>query len=302
MKTQIEQTKEVAKWWNNNPFTLGLAKNGDLVGRIDFSQINITYFKEIERKFRKFTDGACQEIGEPLLSSLINYKYLKNKNVLDIAIGTGFSLVTFAEQGAKVVGIDITKFAVKQSKKNLEYRNLNGDIIRMDAQNLGFRNLSFNFVNAWGCLMHMPNTQEAINEIYRVLKPKGRFLVYMYNKNSWPFWFNIFFLRGILFGKIINYKFNINKLTSRYTDGATIGGNPLAKFYTPKEAAKMFKKAGFIKIKAYPLRIPHEPNSWPMRKFPIFKYLPDFLKYYLTKFARGLIIEGEKATNENEYL
>lgn len=39
----------------------------------------------------------------------------------------------------------------------------------------------FDFVFAWGCLMHMPNTVQAVVEIYRVLKSGGKAAGYIYN-------------------------------------------------------------------------------------------------------------------------
>jgi len=289
-------TKEVQSWWEENPFTLGLAKNKDLVGRIDPEQMDLHYFKEVERKFRKHARGGGQEDGQPLLSKLVDYSWLKGKKTLDIAVGTGFSTVAFAQGGADVTGIDLTNFAVEQTKKNLQCRGLVGQVMQMDAQNMTFADETFEFVNAWGCLMHMPDTQKAINETCRVLKPNGRFLAYMYNRNSWTFWFNFIFLRGILLLGLIRCGFSITKLTSRYTDGSIKGkGNMLTKLYTKKQVADMFKKAGYTKVKTFAWYLPDEPNHWPLRKMPLFKYLPAKIREFLgRKFGFGLIVQCEK--------
>ncbi len=289
------QTKTVEEWWNNNPFTWGLSdKSTDLVGRIDPTHMDLRYFEEVERKFRKHTRGGSQADGAPLFSSYVEYEWLRGKRALDIAVGSGFSMVALIKGGANVVGIDLTDFAVMQTKRNLELRGLTGVVQKMDAQRMNFPDATFDFVNAWGCLMHMPDTQGAIKEIYRVLKPDGRALAYMYNKSSWPFWFNIIFLRGILMGKLISYRFDIDKLTSRYSDGFSVGGNMLAKFYSPREVERMFKKAGFSKVRAFPFRLPEEPDLWPTRAFPIFKYLPKSIKKTLNKWSYGLIVQAQK--------
>lgn len=290
------ENKEVAGWWENHPFTWGISKESrDLVGRIDPSKMNLDYFEEVERKFRKHTRGGAQEDGQPLFSKLIDYAWIKGKKILDIAVGSGFSMIAFIKGGGNVVGIDITEFAIDQTKRNLACRGLTGEAIKMDAQKMSFPDASFDFANAWGCLMHMPDTQQAINEIYRVLKPRGMAFAYMYNRSSWPFWFNIIFLRGILLGKLITYRFDIDRLTSRYSDGFSVGGNMLAKFYTPKQAATFFSDAGFRSVKAFPLNLPYEPSGWPMKKFPIFKYLPQRIKAYMSKnWGYGLIVQAEK--------
>ena len=82
--------------------------------------------------------------------------------------------------------------------------------------------------------MHMPDTAGAIREIYRVTKHGGRTLAYMYNKSSWPFWFNLILLKGIVLGGLVRFRGDITRLASRYSDGYTTGGNPLTKFYKPK--------------------------------------------------------------------
>jgi ubiquinone/menaquinone biosynthesis C-methylase UbiE len=290
-----KHTKEVEEWWDKNPFTLGLSdKSDDLVGRIDPENMDLHYFQEIDRKFRKHTYGGLQDDGAPLFSKFIDYASLKGKDVLDIAVGSGFSMVGFVAAGAKVTGIDLTAFAVTQTKRNLEVRGLSGTVLKMDAQHLQFPAASFDFVNAWGCLMHMPDTEGAIREIHRVLRPKGRAFAYMYNRSSWPFWFNLIFLRGILMGKLITYHFDIDKLTSRYSDGYSVGGNMLARFYTPRQVEKMFKAAGFTSVQAFPFRIPGEPDEWPVSPFPVFKYLPRRIKRWMTRWGYGLLVLAEK--------
>lgn len=296
MKTSDNLNKKISDWWDSHPFTLGISgESSDLVGRVDLSKMDLNYFQEIERKFRKHCQGGAQKDGAPLLSNLVDYDWLRQKKVLDIATGSGFAMAAFIQGGANVIGIDLTDFAVTQTKRNLICKNLKGEVIKMDAQQMKFNDESFDFVNAWGCLMHMPDTQKAVNEIYRVLKSDGRMLAYMYNKNSWPFWFNLVFLRGILLGQLIRYEFDINRLTSRFSDGFSVGGNPLAKFYTPRQAAKFFRNAGFSKVEAFSWQLPHEPDHWPMKKFPIFRYLPRQIKNFMSKrWGYGLIVKAEK--------
>lgn len=299
-KSSIASTQEVERWWDENPFTLGVAtndyENNDLVGRIPFEKMDKNYFNKIESKFHKHHGSVAQYANKPLLSNLIDFDFIKGKKVLDIAIGSGLHTVTFAKAGAIVTGIDLTQYAVMQTKKNLEVNNLdNVEILQMDAQNMSFKNNTFSLVNAWGCLMHMPDTEKAINEIYRVLKPGGQVLAYMYNRDSWPFWFNIFLLRGILLGGLIRYRGDVDRLTSRYSDGSHKNGNMLTKFFTKKEIRDTFKRNGFKSVEVFPLQIEHEPDHWPMRSFPIFKFLPKRVKSWMSyRWGYGLIIKAKK--------
>lgn len=290
------KTAAVEAWWDAHPFAFGVSNTrGDQVGTVDPSLMDTAYFDEVERRFRKNVGTAGQNSDAPLFDNLIDLRWLKGKDVLDIAVGSGFSAVSFAKVGAHVTGIDITDFGVMHANKNFQVRGLPGLVLKMDAQHLTFQDSSFDFVNAWGCLMHMPDTEGAIQEMYRVVRPGGRVLAYMYNKSSWPYWFNIIFLRGILMLGLLRYMGDTVRLTSRYSDGYSIGGNMLTKFYTPSRVAEMFREAGFTNIESKPWRIPHEPDHWPLRSFPVFKFLPRTIKQFLSRFGYGLIVTAEKA-------
>lgn len=298
-KSNLTLTKDIEKWWDENPFTLGVAtndyKSNDLVGKKSLEEMDLFYFSEIDRKFRKHHGRFVQDDDSPILSNLIDFNLIRGKKVLDIAVGTGLHSVVFAENGAEVTGIDLTEFAIRQAQKNAKVRDLKIDFIQMDAQNMSFADSTFDFVNAWGCLMHMPDTEKAISEIYRTLKHDGSILAYMYNRNSWPFWFNIIILRGVFLAGLIRYWGDIIRLTSRYSDGSHKKGNMLTKFYTVKQVSNFFSKAGFREVDVFPLPIEHEPDHWPMRSFPIFKYLPKGIKRWMAmRWGYGLIVKAKK--------
>ncbi len=286
------KTEAVEQWWDKNPFSYGSAgTNTDQVGAVSDEAMTLEYFDLLTSKFKKHGGvvNAKTDIN-PLIPELVDYNSLKGKKVLDIATGPGIFLVEFAKAGAEATGIDITSYSIKHAKRNLELRNLKADVVKMDAQNLTFPDATFDYVHAWGCVMHMPNTEKAISEIHRVLKPGGKALIYIYNRNSWTFWFNFFFLRGILMGKLITYKFDFNALTTRYADGATIGGSPLAKFYTKKQFKKMTDDAGFSSSRFVIWGRASEPESWPLRRFPLFKVLPRSARKWLSsKLGLALI-------------
>lgn len=289
------ETESVKDWWNAHPFAFGVSnEKRDQVGTVPFSRMDRAYFDSIEKRFRKHHRFAAQKDGAPLLSNLIDYATLKGKKVLDIATGSGFAAVALAEGGAEVTAIDLTPFAVAHAQRNFASRNLVGTVLQADAQNLPFPDNSFDIVLAWGCLMHMPDTAEAIREIKRVLKPGGTTVAYMYNKRSWPFWFNIVILRGVFLLGLVRYGFNLTKLSSRYSDGYSEGGNPLTKFYDPEEVGEMFKASGFSESKAGPWQLPEEPDNWPLRSFPFFKFLPPWVKRKISYFGYGLIVEARK--------
>ena len=276
-------TRTAESWWNTNPFTY----NGGIgVGKIAKSdeELTLEYFDRIESRFRKHSGGSLQNEKEPIFSKFIDYESLRGKRVLDIAVGSGFSAVTFARFGAEVFGIDITDYAIEQTKKNFELRGLKGTILKMDAQKLDFPDNYFDFISAHGCLMHMPDTQGAVNEIYRVLKPEGKIYAWIYHR-GWYFWFNIMFLRGILLGQLFLNAFNILRLTSKYTDGLPTGGNPHTKMYSRHGFKKLFKKGSFSDIQIVTNYNRSEWIVWPLQKFSFGKYLPESVQRFLSEKA-----------------
>lgn len=270
---------KIKDWWNDYPFTY-FVKNE--IGSWSF-------FRNVDRKILKWMPWG--QDGYPLLSKLIDYKSLNGKKILDIACGTGWSSEQFARAGADVTAIDITTKAVELTKKRFDIYGLKGNILVADAENLPFPDNHFDYVLAWGCLMHMPNTQKAINEIYRVLKKGGQFGAMMYNKNSLHWKYFILFGKGILKLKLLKYSFQ--ELANRYTDGAEIGGNMLTKFYISKEIKELFKDFSELKIET------HDSDDildyFPHRLLPLGKILPRFIKAWASrKFGLDFWIYGAK--------
>lgn len=291
-----ELNQRVRDWWNKNPYTYGLSKTDSYrdVGDITNETLDAPFFDNYMRKVRKHFQDA-QQPDEPLAARFLDYGWLNGKKVLDIACGFGWATVEMARAGAIVTGIDLTPRAIEVAKKHLEVRGLQADLRVMDAQQMDFPDGTFDFVHAWGCLMHMPDTEQAISEIYRVLKPGGRTSGYMYNKNSVSYWWHIWFLRGVLMGRLITYRGDTTKLSSRYTDGVSFGGNALAKVYTPKAAARMFEQAGLRQVTVNPWGPPMMLDSFPVGRFPLGKKLPYSVKKAIaSRYGWGMIYRAEK--------
>ena len=288
--------ERVKSWWNDNPYTYGLSKKDGYrdVGDVADDALDEHFFSEYMRKTRKqFFDA--QKPAERLAARFIDYEWLKGKSVLDIACGFGWSTVEMADAGARVTGIDLTPRAIEVTQKHAQSRGLEVDLREMDAQQMDFPDEHFDAVHAWGCLMHMPQTEQAIAEIYRVLKPGGRVFGYMYNKNSVSYWWHIWFLRGILMGKLLAYRGDTTRLVSRFTDGITIGGNVLTKVYTPRQAGRMFAAAGFVNVDFRPWGPPDMLDNFPISKIRLGRFLSYRTKKAIAdRFGWGMTFIAEK--------
>lgn len=267
MRTQFtndaELNSRVRSWWHRNPFNYFV---GDEEG-------SWAFYRNIDRKFLKWIP-FMQTGGYPFLTRYVDMKGLKGKKVLDIACGTGVLTEQFVRMGAHVTAIDLTPKAVELTKKRLALYGLTAEVIEADAQKLPFADDTFDFVCAWGCLMHMPHTEKAVAEIHRVLKPGGKSLAMMYHSNSVHLRYCIQLGRGVLRGKYLKY--DNQSLINRYTDGAHKGGNMLAKFYSRKGFRQMFSAFKDVKVHIHDNH--GVPDQLPHPILPIGKLLPKKLK------------------------
>jgi len=97
----------------------------------------------------------------------------RGKSVLDIGCGPGWVTVQYAAAGARVSSIDLTNAAVDLCRKHLAYRGLAADVRQGNAEALSFPDCHFDMVFSSGVLHHTPDTQKALRESFRVLKPGG---------------------------------------------------------------------------------------------------------------------------------
>jgi ubiquinone/menaquinone biosynthesis C-methylase UbiE len=203
------------------------------------------------------------------IPEVVQFEKWCDKQVLEIGCGLGTDAISFARAGARYTGVDLTERSIELVQRRFAYENLSGDLRVADAENLPFADSTFDLVYSHGVLHHTPDTQRAINEAHRVLKPGGRAMVMLYHKSSYNYHVNIMLLRrlgarllafnwGVPFVHAMTgedearlrelrklYRDNKTRMLSREeflnqnTDGA---GNPLARAYTRSEALGLFSR------------------------------------------------------------
>jgi len=98
-------------------------------------------------------------------------QFCVNKRVLDIGCGTGYGSAKLAEAAAEVVGIDISRMALRFARKR--YRDSGALFIHMNAERLQFPDHSFDFIVSTENFEHLRNQPESAREMRRVLKADG---------------------------------------------------------------------------------------------------------------------------------
>lgn len=112
----------------------------------------------------------------PLLSSI------KDKKVLDVGAGTGRLSIALAERGAVVTAFDISEKMLEILKR----KNNKIETIVGDAESMPFADGAFDIVTAAFLIVHLKDPERFFDEVYRVLKPDGLFVVTNINQKDPP--------------------------------------------------------------------------------------------------------------------
>ena len=218
------------EWWQKNPMNYNWNEE-----KKNISSISLKDIKDIDNNFFEIArDFAHPNYpNEKYFNAIIDYKFIKNKKVLEIGCGLGSHASLLSENCKTYTGIDITDYSIEYSKKRFEIMKIkNGNFILADAENLPFENESFDYVWSWGVIHHSFNIEKIILEIHRVLKKKGKSTIMIYNKNSIRYyWYGIY--QGIFKLKFLKYK-SLYDINMSYTDGY------LAGHYTAKDIFSLF--------------------------------------------------------------
>jgi len=100
--------------------------------------------------------------------------YLKRKcKILDVGCGDGFLAYLLTKRKVNVVGVDISPRRIKYAHEKCP----EADFIIADGRYLPFYNEEFESVTCCEVLEHVPNYPMILNEIFRVLMPKGTIVV-----------------------------------------------------------------------------------------------------------------------------
>ena len=245
-----------------------------------------SHYVKREQKDLAWFDEAAQyhfQTYAPWKFDLINFDQYANKSVLEIGAGMGMDLVQFAQHGAQVTDLDLSEGHLEHAKLNFKLRGLNGEFKVGDAESMPFETNKFDIVYTNGVLHHVPHTQKAIDEIYRVLKPGGQVIAMFYARHSWFFWHWQFYKYWFLSGAY--EKESIGDVMSAKVEISNTGAKPLVKVYSARELRKMF--GAYQGVHIYKRQLTRDEYQ----QMP-FKYLP--FKLVERLMGWNLIVKAKK--------
>ncbi|MBN1480453.1 class I SAM-dependent methyltransferase [candidate division KSB1 bacterium] len=150
------------QFWTGDPRKIGTAEFFETVSA--FIKKNYPHrYQLIEKEAAKYPGGTVLEVG----------------------CGAGWELLHWARCGMRPTGLDLSAAALELAQKNFEHNKLEADFKHGSAEELPFDDNSFNVVASLGVLHQTESTQQAVSEVYRILKPGGEAVITLYYKYSW---------------------------------------------------------------------------------------------------------------------
>ncbi len=232
MNETIDYKAQAKKQWNNDPCGAVYAQ--------EFAQGTKEFYEKVEA--HRYIEYA------PWIKKNVPFSAFDKKKVLEIGAGLGTDLLQFARAGAVCTDLDLSETHLELAQKRFELYGFTGTFLLGDAENLPFDNNSFDGVFANGVLHHTPDTQKAIDEVHRILKPDGIAMIMLYHKQSFFYWYHLVFGKGII-GGFYRRGFSTQDLLNRFVEHTESGAVPLVKCYTKAECKQMFSKFKSIDIK-----------------------------------------------------
>lgn len=108
---------------------------------------------------------------------------LKGLKILDAGCGGGRYCKVAAEAGGNVFGADHTTAVEKAQKLCSHLENV--DLVQADLKHLPFEPESFDFVFSIGVMHHDKDTRAVFDAVAKMVKPGGKYSVWLYRKNQW---------------------------------------------------------------------------------------------------------------------
>ena len=170
------------------------------------------------------------------MPATFQFAAFSGKLVLDMGCGAGIDSVEFLQNGAYVVSADLTSTATRLTQNLLHEAGFSSPVLQAEATNLPFKSDIFDCVYSFGVLHHIPNVEDALSEIKRVLKPGGQVMAMLYHKDSLLYAYSIVYLRGIKEGWLD--RLSLDEILSKYSERRE--GCPYTIAYTKDEALDLF--------------------------------------------------------------
>lgn len=264
---------EVQKQWDQDPCGASTVRDRE-PGTLEF--------------YRAIRDHRYLEYA-PWMNDVMGFADWRGKDVLEIGVGLGSDHFRFAQAGASMTAIDLSQEHLRQTKRHLQLERLSTNTHYGDAEKMPFSQASFDAVYSFGVLHHTPNTEAAIAEVHRVLRPGGTAIVGLYHRHSWFFWVTILLVHGVLKAGLIRkgWRTLLSEIEYRSSDN---GARPLVKLYSRQQTRALFANFSRVHLQTVHVEAGHLHRfGFPLRRIP-----RAILERYCSCFGWYVIVKAVK--------
>jgi SAM-dependent methyltransferase len=268
------------------------------------------FFDEVERHRYEL---------EPHIPEVVQFERWGDRDVLEVGCGIGTDGARFARSRATYTGVDQSDRAIGLAQRRFDLEGLAGQFQSCSATDLPFDDGSFDLVYSHGVIHHIEETEQAVDEIHRVLRPQGTALVMVYHQDSFNYRVNIMLIRRVLVTSLLvpgmtsvvarltgedrdvldghrdllrirgaRYPMDRQLFLSKNTDGP---GNPLSKVYSRADAHALFSAFGDVSTEVRYLNLRIVPGGQRWARLRITRHLA-------RRFGWHLYVRGIKAASE----
>ena len=221
-----------------------------------------------------------------ILKDIVNpfdLSLIKNKIICEMGVGSGRILKNLIKLSPKKIYAVEPSEAIEIAKKNNEYAEVEILFKKISGQMINFKN-EIDYIFSIGVIHHIPDAEIVCKKIYESLKPKGKFVIWLYGKegnelylfifnnlrkitkfmpdkllNLFSIFLNFFLFIYIFFCRYLNlplknYMINVLKKCSFEKRKYIIFDqlNPsYSKYYTKQDVETLLTKSGFKKIEIF---------------------------------------------------
>lgn len=222
-----------------------------------YKESNLNKKEQVEQMFDKIS-GNYDGLNR-VISFGIDVKWRKKViklveatnpvSVLDIATGTGDLAISLAKTGAsEIIGLDISEGMLAVGRKKIAAENLTEKIkmVKADSEALPYEDNSFDAITVAFGVRNFENLEKGLSEIFRVLKPKGLFVILETSvPTSFPYKQGYKFYSTTLL-PVIGKLFSKDKVAYSYLSESA------ASFPYGEEFNNILRKTGFINVEDNP--------------------------------------------------
>ena len=97
---------------------------------------------------------------------------IAGQEILDLGTGVGFLALRFARHGCHVTGVDVSAEQITEARNQAERNKVTAAFLIAPAEDTGLPAASFDVITASQAWLYF-DTERAIQEVKRLLKPKG---------------------------------------------------------------------------------------------------------------------------------